>query len=126
MTDELTYTGVVREVGGKEMAKNGQNEKPRKIVISDSPDYAGKTFRVWANSSDFTVLTGALDSGETVTVTYEVNPIPGTTYSQNMILDVSTESEPTGDWSTPTAKGDEASVAASPRRQHPPTESSSR
>lgn len=118
MSEELTYTGIVREVGGKEMAKNGKTEKPRKIVISDSPDYAGKTFRVWVNSSDFLVLQSALNSGEEVTVTYEVNPIPGTTYSQNMILNAST-GQPSGDWSTP-AKEEEAPAAAPPQRQHPP------
>lgn len=82
-----TYTGVVKEVGGAELGKTG-NEKPRKIVISDSPDYQGKTFRVWSSDSTFEVLSQAL--GQQITVQFEAEQRQGPQgpYTQNRIVGV--------------------------------------
>lgn len=81
------YSGIVKEIGGKELGKTG-NEKPRKVVVSDSPDYQGKTFRCWANTDDFQLLRQALDEGMEVEIHYDINPIPGTDYTQNMVSSV--------------------------------------
>lgn len=84
------FSGTVAEIGGKEMSKDGTKEKPRKVVIKDDPSKQfGKTFRVWPNSGDFDVLREAAESGALVAVEYEVNQIPGTDYTQNMIVNVS-------------------------------------
>jgi hypothetical protein len=79
-----TYQGVIKEIGGVELSKSGEHEKPRKVVISDSPDYAGKTFRIWGNADGFSELR----VGEPVTVEYEVQERqggPSGSFKQNMI-----------------------------------------
>lgn len=111
-----TYSGVVREVGGPELGKSG-NEKPRKIVISDSPDYQGKTFRIWSNDSDFDVLSQSL--GKHITVEYEAEPIEmgGKKWTSNRITGVQQNGDGGGE-----RTGAVGEVAPAPQPSPSPTD----
>lgn len=80
--------GFVAELGGKEVGKTGK-EKPRKVVVKeDSSQQYGKTLRCWSNIPEFDVLTQAANVGNQVEVHYDVREIPGTEFTQNMVVDV--------------------------------------
>lgn len=88
-----TYSGTVVSIGAKEMSKDGTKEKPRKVIVTDSPDYQGKTFRCWYDSEPFRVIADAWNNGEVVHIAYDINPIPGTDYKQNMVTAATTNGD---------------------------------
>lgn len=71
---QVEYTGNVRELGGVELSRN-QKEKKRKVVVSDKPEYAGKTFRVWHDTPEWASLEAAAGSGDVVTIGYTPTPV---------------------------------------------------
>ena len=123
------YKGQIKSIGAAELGASG-HEKPRKVVISDSPTYQGKTFRIWSNDSDFDTLMAASNAGREVEIEYVVEERqggPSGTYKQNMIVNV--HDPRAGDWSVPQPSegeapppGDGFSVpaSASPEPQSPP------
>lgn len=84
-----TFTGVLTELGGPELAASG-NEKPRKVVIKQDPaKHYGKTFRTWSNSDVWERLQSL--NGQQVTVEYyaeERQGGPNGTYTQNFLTGV--------------------------------------
>lgn len=118
---ELQYKGTIKELGAKEVSQAGK-EKPRKVVISDSPTYQGKTFRVWANSPEWETLVGAANDGVDVEVGYtsEEKTFNGNTWTQNMIhwvmrQDSGFASGPPDDWGAGAPTPTSAAAAPAPQ-----------
>lgn len=119
-----TFTGVVSELGGIEMSKDGTKEKPRKVIIKeDVAKQYGKTFRCWSNQPEWDELEAL--RGKQVTVEFEVSqpnytlPNGQTPNPSNMIVSVSSANGEGrgGDWSVPDPGRGSAGEGAS---QSPP------
>lgn len=111
----ITYVGYVMEIGAPEKGKSGK-EKPRKVVVSNRPgEYQGKTFRCWGNTDDFQAFRRAADGNLQVEIAYEVQQIPNTTYTQNMVSSVLVNGEVpvSGDTANVEIVADSATVTSS-------------